>query len=163
MNTSFALVALYQDYENYGAHDWDGEGECPQRWKAKWGSEQVLLENLSIDDVCKLSRENYNRIIDEFGLESNDYYRHELIDYNLVEISEGTLKELFDHLCEQQDVDYFGNDLGYIRHCWKGGEYQFDVLVEIMRKRGMIDAPINKATWDVVYYTMNRDWDNANI
>jgi len=26
-----------QDQENYGAHDWDGEGECPQRWKFKGG------------------------------------------------------------------------------------------------------------------------------
>jgi hypothetical protein len=25
--------------ENYGAHDWDGEGECPQRWKFKGGED----------------------------------------------------------------------------------------------------------------------------
>jgi hypothetical protein len=25
--------------ENYGAHDWDGEGECPQRWKMKGGED----------------------------------------------------------------------------------------------------------------------------
>jgi hypothetical protein len=42
--------------ENYGAHDWDGEGECPQYWKFKGGedyfyalgdcgrSEEALLE-----------------------------------------------------------------------------------------------------------------------
>jgi hypothetical protein len=23
--------------ENYGAHEWDGEGECPQYWKPKGG------------------------------------------------------------------------------------------------------------------------------
>ena len=25
--------------ENYGAHDWDGEGECPQYWKFKGGED----------------------------------------------------------------------------------------------------------------------------
>ena len=24
-----------QYMENYGAHDWDGQGECPQHWKFK--------------------------------------------------------------------------------------------------------------------------------
>ena len=28
-----------QYMENYGAHDWDGEGECPQYWKFKGGDE----------------------------------------------------------------------------------------------------------------------------
>ena len=28
-----------QYMENYGAHDWDGQGECPQRWKFKGGSD----------------------------------------------------------------------------------------------------------------------------
>ena len=25
--------------ENYGAHDWDGKGECPQYWKFKGGED----------------------------------------------------------------------------------------------------------------------------
>ncbi len=33
------LVIDTQYMENYGAHDWDGKGECPQYWKAKGGSE----------------------------------------------------------------------------------------------------------------------------
>jgi hypothetical protein len=28
-----------QYMENYGAHDWDGEGECPQHWKFKGGED----------------------------------------------------------------------------------------------------------------------------
>ena len=31
-----------QHMENYGAHDWDGEGECPQRWKPKGGSTYIV-------------------------------------------------------------------------------------------------------------------------
>jgi hypothetical protein len=28
-----------QYMENYGAHAWDGEGECPQHWKMKGGED----------------------------------------------------------------------------------------------------------------------------
>lgn len=28
--------------ENYGAHDWDGEGACPQYWKNKGSNERVV-------------------------------------------------------------------------------------------------------------------------
>ena len=35
--------------ENYGAHDWDGTGECPQYWKTKCGlSTVIVVENVTI-------------------------------------------------------------------------------------------------------------------
>ena len=36
------IVFQTQYLENYGAHAWDGEGECPQRWKPKGGSTYVV-------------------------------------------------------------------------------------------------------------------------
>ena len=36
------LLITTQVYENYGAHDWDGVGECPSYWKAKGGSDYVV-------------------------------------------------------------------------------------------------------------------------
>ena len=36
------LLISTQVYENYGAHDWEGVGECPQHWKAKGGSDYVV-------------------------------------------------------------------------------------------------------------------------
>lgn len=36
------LLITTQVYENYGAHDWDGVGECPQYWKAKGGTDYVV-------------------------------------------------------------------------------------------------------------------------
>ena len=36
------LLITTQIYENYGAHDWDGAGECPQYWKAKGGNDYVI-------------------------------------------------------------------------------------------------------------------------
>lgn len=36
------FVIRTQFMENYGAHDWDGTGECPQYWKFKGGSEYKI-------------------------------------------------------------------------------------------------------------------------
>jgi hypothetical protein len=33
------LHIVTQYMENYGAHDWDGQGLCPQRWKFKGGED----------------------------------------------------------------------------------------------------------------------------
>lgn len=40
------LVIQTQFRENYGAHDWDGKGECPQYWKCKGGDTYVVEMNL---------------------------------------------------------------------------------------------------------------------
>ena len=37
-----------QHMENYAAHDWDGEGECPQYWKPKGGSTYIF--NCTIEE-----------------------------------------------------------------------------------------------------------------
>ena len=36
------MVIQTQFMENYGAHDWDGEGECPQYWKPKFGDTYIM-------------------------------------------------------------------------------------------------------------------------
>jgi len=41
-------VVIYTQFrENYGAHDWDGKGECPQYWKNKGGSCYVVEASLN--------------------------------------------------------------------------------------------------------------------
>lgn len=47
------LVIDTQHCENYGAHSWNGEGECPQRWKFK-GGETYVVENLTPTQVAKI-------------------------------------------------------------------------------------------------------------
>lgn len=36
------LIIQTQYRENYGAHAWNGEGECPQYWKNKGGNTYVV-------------------------------------------------------------------------------------------------------------------------
>jgi hypothetical protein len=48
------LMISTQYMENYGAHDWDGVGECPQYWKFK-GGEDYFFPLLSESwDIPKL-------------------------------------------------------------------------------------------------------------
>lgn len=49
------LIIDTQHRENYGAHDWDGEGQVPQYWKNKGGSIYVV-ENLSSAQVSKIRK-----------------------------------------------------------------------------------------------------------
>jgi hypothetical protein len=72
------LVIRTQYEENYGAHDWDGTGECPQYWKMKGGSEYKILDvPLNID---------YTSLVN-FALtgiaENNDYCRNSMIDWSI--------------------------------------------------------------------------------
>lgn len=47
------LVIYTQIRENYGAHDWDGVGTCPQHWKCK-GGDVYVVPNLSEAQVLKV-------------------------------------------------------------------------------------------------------------
>ncbi len=54
------LVIHTQYRENYGAHDWDGQGECPQYWKFKGGETYVMeildpnVRPTNIDEIAEL-------------------------------------------------------------------------------------------------------------
>ena len=50
------LVIDTQYMENYGAHDWDGQGECPQYWKMKGGEEYMVTGIPNNCDVALVIR-----------------------------------------------------------------------------------------------------------
>ena len=54
---------MTQYMENYGAHDWDGVGSCPQHWKMKGGDEYFLsLEGFNPDH--EFAEKNLQMIVD---------------------------------------------------------------------------------------------------
>jgi len=62
--------------ENYGAHDWDGTGECPQYWKMKGGSEYKITDvPLNIDYQEVVSMANVER--------DNEYCREYILDWSI--------------------------------------------------------------------------------
>lgn len=72
------LLITTQVYENYGAHDWDGQGECPQYWKAKLGRDYVVL-NIDVNRVDELMHAVWNQVE-----HASEYYRETILGYEVV-------------------------------------------------------------------------------
>lgn len=67
------VVIVGQYRENYGAHNWDGEGECPQYWKNKGEATHPFASNVALKDLSQVIAEAKEAIP---GLvESNDYFQ----------------------------------------------------------------------------------------
>ena len=90
------LLIITQVYENYGAHDWDGEGECPQYWKAKGGSEYVV-KNIDVNRVADLVKGVWNQVES-----ASEYYTETVIGWEVV--ADDYLTEF-----EQSQLEYEGS------------------------------------------------------
>ena len=79
------IVIQTQVRENYGAHDWDGKGTCPQRWKYKGGNTYVVrdLTQVQVDKIVKLGIPTITALIEE----RNDGYEEYLLAYDIVQDS----------------------------------------------------------------------------
>lgn len=73
------LLITTQVYENYGAHDWDGQGECPQYWKAKGGSDYVVPDFRDFGRVTETVMALRGRVESD-----NDHYREHIIGWEVV-------------------------------------------------------------------------------
>lgn len=77
------LLITTQLYENYGAHDWDGKGQCPSYWKAKGGNDYVIRDFRGGEAAATAMVMAVRERIEE----SSDYYRETIIGWDLVEDS----------------------------------------------------------------------------
>lgn len=99
----FNIVISTQIHENYGAHDWDGEGQCPQYWKAKGGDEYRHPVALQLDEVQ--DRAKIMVLVDELIAavgRSDDSYREYAIDWHFLPTDELTHGE-------KQQVEWYGS------------------------------------------------------
>jgi hypothetical protein len=88
------LLISTQVYENYGAHDWEGVGECPQYWKAKGGSDYVVKKfrgDATTAVMCLRTQIECD----------NEHIRETIIDFRVV--PDSYLTEF-----EQSQLDYEG-------------------------------------------------------
>jgi len=76
------LLITTQTQENYAAHDWEGQGVCPQYWKFKGGQDYKY-------DLGKYGRSE--EAITELVMalrdqieEDNDYFRNTIIGWTVV-------------------------------------------------------------------------------
>jgi hypothetical protein len=84
--------------ENYGAHDWDGEGECPQYWKFKGGSDYVVKKFKGNAADATLAIMALRGEIET----DNDMFRESIIGWEIV--ADDYLTEF-----EQSQLDYEGS------------------------------------------------------
>jgi len=91
------LLITTQVYENYGAHDWDGTGECPQYWKAKGGSDYVVKKFKDLNKVTETVMALRSQIECD-----NEGFRETIIGWEIV--GDKHLTEF-----EQSQLDYEGS------------------------------------------------------
>ena len=72
------LLITTQVYENYGAHDWDGVGQCPQYWKAKGGNDYVV-KRINVNKVTETVMALRGQIEQD-----NDGFRETIIGWEVV-------------------------------------------------------------------------------
>ena len=91
-----------QIQENYGAHDWDGEGACPQHWKFKGGNDYMVpVDTVKTGEFfnkkCQMIVDSVRGQIEE----NSDYYRETILGWTLV--ADDFLTEF-----EQSQLEYDG-------------------------------------------------------
>jgi hypothetical protein len=80
------LHIITQYMENYGAHDWDGTGECPQYWKMK-GGEDYFMSLDGYNPEHEFAEKKLEMIVDSVRdkIEWNDIgSRQYIIGYGIV-------------------------------------------------------------------------------
>jgi len=80
------LVIQTQVKENYGAHDWDGEGECPQYWKFK-GGHTYVVRDITLNQVTRIRADGIPTLTALIE-ERNDHYEEYILDYYVVDSAE---------------------------------------------------------------------------
>jgi hypothetical protein len=72
--------------ENYGAHSWDGKGECPQYWKFKGGFDYISRE-LSLEEAQDGIEDFAQSVINSISYK-DDYSEEYCADWELVTVQE---------------------------------------------------------------------------
>jgi hypothetical protein len=80
MKTRVQILA--QMHENYGAHNWSGEGDCPQAWKPKGG--QMFTLNVDSDSMFYAEEQCVEAFKKLLAKECNDFYRYEYTSHELI-------------------------------------------------------------------------------
>lgn len=86
------IIIQTQFRENYGAHAWDGKGECPQYWKNKGGSVYVVT-GVSVHDHAQFASivEKASRHFD--CIYASEYAEEFIIDWEVTEDGAVTWEE----------------------------------------------------------------------
>lgn len=111
------FVVSTQFLENYGAHDWSGRGECPQRWKPKGGDTYIvsdLVGDRTAFEACIEHSSDYSR---EYVL-SSEITGADFSESDYVEFWESPIYATFDGVvlhCEKKVLNFENEVVGIRR------------------------------------------------
>ncbi len=80
------LYVYTQVRENYGAHSWDGQGECPQGWKCK-GGDVYLIGVLTAQRAAELAFPGLKILVEAAAREieqRDDYFEEYVVDWQIL-------------------------------------------------------------------------------
>ena len=89
-----AFHVMTQIHENYGAHEWDGVGECPQMWKAKGGEDYIIMGAPSVEDA--------EHFVEYRVCSSDEYSSEEVV--SSTEVAEGFRTEMEKYFGKEEAV-----------------------------------------------------------
>ena len=131
---AYVAILHVQTRENYGAHDWDGTGECPQYWKCKGGPVYIIegfegYRDQDMQDVAATVVNEYASLVEQ----SNDHFHEYIMGAIMVPATEAheqydewerpiTIKRLYNGNIQYSytsSADYrgdFDNDIKSVTH-----------------------------------------------
>ncbi len=112
------IIIKTQYRENYGAHDWDGAGSCPQYWKNKGGYTYVV-EGVSVEKAQELTLEDVKEISSLITYNSN--FSEEYIIMHSIQDNDSIV-------CEDWETPVFmskENNVWIARSVTKNDEYGY--------------------------------------
>lgn len=143
------IVITTQYAENYGAHDWDGVGKCPQYWKMKGGSTYVV-QNLTVAQVLKIKEHGIPTITALINY-SNDGSRETVVDWSILD-DDATVCDPWD----TPTVLSWEDGRWVARETVVNGEHHYlNQKVAIMEKRWDMLMGGDRENYSVVYTLRN--------
>lgn len=131
-NNTHAIIARYQFLENYGAHCWDGKGECPQHWKFKGGTDIVIADDVTLQDwVCNMNA--YREQALEQEVRDSDDIGRWLIDVICVPMGKKAERAVNDFIANLEDHER--SDMEYARFLFDC-DHQWDSVRPNDRRTG---------------------------
>lgn len=125
-NFSIRVVFQTQFLENYGAHDWDGEGECPQRWKPKGGDTYIVSAT-----AAEIADPQWWDMVTKTIEHSSEYSKEYVISESAVDAIDFVES---DHV-EDWAEPIYAHSAGDCLHCTRESKSFFDL------------TPVAKRTW----------------
>lgn len=152
------VVLQTQFQENYGSHDWDGSGQCPQYWKFKGGSTYVIA-NLTPKQVEEMLPPHIGEIYNLIE-QSSDYVKEYVISSHIAEDNEKVCEDWETPIIiEKVDGEYIATEVT------KNDEYSFlDERIEEQRFSYVMKPKGQKENLTTTYLMKNGDLvDHQNM